>query len=299
MLGDALRVYVGLTGVLILLTAATTSISGFGRLAYSLGEHDQLPRTFGRLHRRTLVAPQALVAAGAVSAITLVVVRRAARRPGGHARVALQLRRPRRVRRRPARRDPAPVHAARAPPPVPRARAASGSAAPSSPSSSVVGFVLTAAVMVVALWTHPGARYAGPIWLAAGVLLYVVVRRRHGERLTAARGLDGRAEAPGDALPAHPRADEDRRDRRGDGRDGRADRGRERRGRRGPVREPRAALAPARGGRRRRRRACRRVARRGTPARGGLRRPDRRGGRPRALDRAGDRRRRPSSGRPT
>ena len=40
-LGDALRVYVGLTAVLILLTAATTSISGFGRLAYSLGEHDQ------------------------------------------------------------------------------------------------------------------------------------------------------------------------------------------------------------------------------------------------------------------
>ena len=73
-LGDALRVYVGLTGVLILLTAATTSISGFGRLAYSLGEHDQLPRSFGRLHRRTLVAPQALVAAGAVSAITLVAV---------------------------------------------------------------------------------------------------------------------------------------------------------------------------------------------------------------------------------
>jgi nucleotide-binding universal stress UspA family protein len=38
--------------------------------------------------------------------------------------------------------------------------------------------------MVVALWTHPGARYAGPLWLAGGVLLYVAVRRRHGERLT-------------------------------------------------------------------------------------------------------------------
>ena len=44
-----LRVYVGLTGALILLTAAATSISGFGRLAYSLGEHGQLPRAFGRL----------------------------------------------------------------------------------------------------------------------------------------------------------------------------------------------------------------------------------------------------------
>jgi amino acid transporter len=32
-------VYVGLTGALVLLAAATTSISGFTRLAHSLGEH--------------------------------------------------------------------------------------------------------------------------------------------------------------------------------------------------------------------------------------------------------------------
>ncbi|HSL65828.1 MAG TPA: APC family permease, partial [Gaiellaceae bacterium] len=71
-LGEALRVYVGLTGVLILLAAATTSLSGCARLAYSLGEHGQLPRAFGRLHRRTLVAPQAIVAAGATAAAILV-----------------------------------------------------------------------------------------------------------------------------------------------------------------------------------------------------------------------------------
>ena len=53
-----LRVYVGLSGAFILLLAAATSISGFGRLAYSLGEHGQLPRAFGRLHRRTLVSPR-------------------------------------------------------------------------------------------------------------------------------------------------------------------------------------------------------------------------------------------------
>ena len=44
-----LRFYVGITGALILLAAVTTSISGFSRLAYSLGEHGQLPRAFGRL----------------------------------------------------------------------------------------------------------------------------------------------------------------------------------------------------------------------------------------------------------
>ena len=67
LLGDALLVYVGLTGALVLLAAATTSISGFTRLAFSLGEHGQLPRGFGRLNRRTLVSPQAIVAAAAIS----------------------------------------------------------------------------------------------------------------------------------------------------------------------------------------------------------------------------------------
>src|SRR5205085_2622400 len=60
---STLRVYVGITGALVLLAAATTSISGFGRLAYSLGEHGQLPAPFGRLNRRTLVAPVSIVAA--------------------------------------------------------------------------------------------------------------------------------------------------------------------------------------------------------------------------------------------
>ena len=71
-LGDVLRVYVGLTGALVLFAAATTSISGFTRLAHSLGEHGQLPRSFGRLNRRTLVSPQAILAAAGIS-IALVI----------------------------------------------------------------------------------------------------------------------------------------------------------------------------------------------------------------------------------
>ena len=50
-----------MSGALILLAAVTTSISGFSRLAYSLGEHGQLPRSFGRLSRRALVSPLAIV----------------------------------------------------------------------------------------------------------------------------------------------------------------------------------------------------------------------------------------------
>src|SRR6185312_6012752 len=41
-----LRVYVGITASLILIAATTTSISGFGRLAYSIREHGQLPAIF-------------------------------------------------------------------------------------------------------------------------------------------------------------------------------------------------------------------------------------------------------------
>ena len=62
-----LEFYVGITGALILLVAVTTSISGFARLAYSLGEHGQLPRSFGRLSRRAHVSPQAIVAAAVIS----------------------------------------------------------------------------------------------------------------------------------------------------------------------------------------------------------------------------------------
>ena len=68
LLADALRVFVGVSGALILLAAATTSVSGFGRLAYSLGEHGMLPRTFGRLGRRTLISPAALASVVVIAA---------------------------------------------------------------------------------------------------------------------------------------------------------------------------------------------------------------------------------------
>src|SRR6202008_2500805 len=66
-----LRVYVGLTGALILLTAAVTSNSGFGRLRSSLADHGQLPRPFGRLSRRSLHSPETVVAAASISIVLL------------------------------------------------------------------------------------------------------------------------------------------------------------------------------------------------------------------------------------
>jgi APA family basic amino acid/polyamine antiporter len=176
-IGDPLQVFVGLSGALILLTAATTSISGFGRLAYSLGEHGQLPRKFGMLRARTLVAPQSIVAAALISIALLVGTA-----PLAHpvlflaslfsfgvllaftaAQLAvIKLRFSEPTRRRPYR-VPFNVRGV----PVP----------------SVVGAILTFAVWIIAIATHQGARYAGPVWLALGLVLYVVVRKSRGEGL--------------------------------------------------------------------------------------------------------------------
>jgi basic amino acid/polyamine antiporter, APA family len=51
------------------------------------------------------------------------------------------------------------------------------------PLPSLVGAALTFVVWIDAIATHKGARYAGPAWLAIGLVLYVVVRRSRGEGL--------------------------------------------------------------------------------------------------------------------
>jgi APA family basic amino acid/polyamine antiporter len=165
-LGDVLRVYVGLTGAHILLAAATTSISGFTRLAHSLGEHGQLPRSFGRLNRRTLVSPYAIVAAAVISAGLAIattvlgdgVVFLASLYSFGillaFAAAQLAVLRLRVTEPELARPFRAPL------------------AAP------IVGVPLALGVWVLALVTHPAARYAGPAWLALGIVVYLLVRRR-------------------------------------------------------------------------------------------------------------------------
>ena len=181
-LGIPLRVYVGVTGALILAAAATAAMSGFGRLALSLGEHGQLPRVFGRTSRRTVVAPQAIVAA-VVIAVALILVTTPLDRPVPFlaslfsfgvllaftaAQLAvLKLRIEEPNRRRPFR-VPLGIRVANAELPVP----------------TLVGVVLTFAIWIVAMATHPGARYAGPGWLVAGLVVFGVVRHGRGERLT-------------------------------------------------------------------------------------------------------------------
>ncbi len=192
-LATALRVYVGLTGALILLVAVTTSISGFTRLAHSLGEHGQLPRAFGRLNRRTLVSPEAIVAAAVISIALLLgtsfltdeVTFLASLFSFGvlAAFTAAQL---------------AVIRLRYTEPDLKRPYRAPGGIrlrGVEVPLPAVIGAAGTFAIFVIAMVTHAGARYGGPIWLAAGLVVYGLVRWKRDA------GLLERIEAPPEHLP--------------------------------------------------------------------------------------------------
>jgi APA family basic amino acid/polyamine antiporter len=192
---DALRVLVGLTGAIILVAVVTTSFSGAGRLAYSLGRRDMLPRVFGRLRRTTLISPAAIVATAVISAGILLIAKAAddpVRFLAGlysfgvliaftAAQVAVvrlrftepELERPFRV--------PGNV----------RIRGTE------VPVAALVGAPLTFAIWIAAIATHGAARVAGPIWLALGAVVFIASRIMAQERVL------GRVTPPvGDLVPA-------------------------------------------------------------------------------------------------
>jgi basic amino acid/polyamine antiporter, APA family len=178
---DVLRVTIGLSGAVVLLAAATTSISGVGRVVYSLGRHQMLPHVFGTFGRRSTLPPAAILGAAAVSC-TLVVL---AASIGNEVRflaslysfgvlitfaiaqaAVIRLRFTEPELERPFR---APVNI--------RVR---GRPVPVAP---LVGIPLVVALWVGSVATHQAARIGGPAWLALGAVLYVSARVRRGSGL--------------------------------------------------------------------------------------------------------------------
>jgi basic amino acid/polyamine antiporter, APA family len=178
---DVLRVVVGLTGGIVLVAAATTSISGAGRLAYSLARYEMLPRAFARLNRRTLISPVAiLVSAGLACGMLLLA--QAADRPSVFlasvysfgvlfaftaAQVAV-------VRLRAT--EPGLERPFRAPLDV-------SIRGVSVPLPALVGAPATFVVWIVALATHHGALAAGSTWLVLGLVIYAFTRSSGHESL--------------------------------------------------------------------------------------------------------------------
>ena len=182
LLADVVRVVVSVSGVVVLLATITTSISGVGRLAHSLGQHTMLPRTFARLSPRTLISPAAILWCAGIAAVLLV----AANVAGGQevrflaslysfgvllAFVAAQL---------------AVIRLRRTEPDLARPYRAPGNVrlrGVELPLPALVGVPLTLALWAAAIATHDAARIAGPLWLLAGGILFVAVRRAEGQGL--------------------------------------------------------------------------------------------------------------------
>jgi basic amino acid/polyamine antiporter, APA family len=173
--GEALRVFVAAGGVIVLLAAVSTSMSGAGRLTYSLARHGMLPHAFERLNRRTLLSPTSIVSTAAVASALLLasevfsrpVVALASLYSFGIllAFTAAQL---------------AVVRLRRKEPALPRPFRA-----PGMPAVAYVGATLTGGIWVLSLLTHEAARIGGPMWLVVGAAIYAYVRKSRGERLTA------------------------------------------------------------------------------------------------------------------
>ena len=176
LLVDVLEVAVGLSGALILLAAATTSVSGITRLSQSLAEHGSLPREFTRLERRAVVSREAiLIAAGLAIALLLLNELVVDGDPAFLASlysfgvlIAFTAAQLAVIRLR--MRAPELARPFRAWPNVPiRGH--------SIPVAALVGAPLTFAIWMLSMITHEGARYVGPLWLIAGLVVFVAVRK--------------------------------------------------------------------------------------------------------------------------
>jgi APA family basic amino acid/polyamine antiporter len=142
-----------------------------------MAEHGMLPREFGRLERRSLVSREALLAVGFVAIAIVVATGVLAGDDAAFlaslysfgvlfAFTAAQLAVIRLRQIEPELERPF------------RAKPELRIKGVLLPLPALIGAPLTFAVWILALVTHPGARYAGPAWLVLGLVVYFFVRRR-------------------------------------------------------------------------------------------------------------------------
>jgi basic amino acid/polyamine antiporter, APA family len=171
------EVYVGILAATILFIATNAGMLGVSRLTYSMGQHRQLPERLRVLHPRFRTPYVAIGVFGLIACIAIL--------PGqadflgviyafgamlsftmAHASVvALRWRRP--DIKRPWR-SPVALHIRGHQVPV----------------LAVFGGIATGISLIVATVLDVRVLISGPLWMAIGVLLYVVYRRRQGLSLT-------------------------------------------------------------------------------------------------------------------
>src|SRR5437588_5841891 len=167
------EVYVGLLAATILFIATNAGIIGASRLVYSMGLHRQVPDRLSRLHPRFSTPWVGILLFGAIACLTII--------PGraeflgnmyafgamlsftmAHVSVIrLRLKEPDRPR---PYRGPGTLRVA----------------GRELPLFAVLGGLGTGLAFVTVTLLHLAVAIVGVLWLAFGVVLYVVYRRRHG-----------------------------------------------------------------------------------------------------------------------
>jgi APA family basic amino acid/polyamine antiporter len=170
---DALRIYVGLLAATILFIATNAGVIGASRITYSMASYRQLPEAFRRLHPKYKTPWLALVVFAGLTSILVLL-------PGqvdflgtmysfgamlsftiAHAAV-IQLR----------RRDVAGEET------LFKAKPNLRIGGVEWPVFAFVGGTATFLAWLVVIVQEPATRYAGLAWLAIGLLLYVIYRRK-------------------------------------------------------------------------------------------------------------------------
>jgi APA family basic amino acid/polyamine antiporter len=172
-----LGVWVGVLAATILIIATNAGLIGVSRLAYSLGQHRQVPPILGRVHPKRLTPYVAIIVFGVVACLIII--------PGSTffladlyafgamisftaahiSVVALRLKEP--ELRRPFR--------------TPLSIPFRGK---SLPLLSIIGGVGTFTVWCVVVATHAEGRLIGFSWMAIGFVVYIVYRKAKGYSLT-------------------------------------------------------------------------------------------------------------------
>jgi len=167
---------VGAFAAIILFVGINTGMLGLSRLVYSLATNRQIPLAVGRLHERFGTPSVAIAGAGAI-ALVLVGTTDLEFLAGLFAfgaMLAFAIAHISVIRMR--FREPEARRAYRVPLSV-------GVGGAQVPLPAVVGAVTAIAGWIGVIALSEGARIAGIAWMAAGVALYVVYRRRQGRTL--------------------------------------------------------------------------------------------------------------------
>ena len=193
-----LRYYVGVLAATILFIATNAGLIGISRLSWSLAEHRQLPGAFSTLHRRYRTPAFTIIFYSVIAGVLLI--------PGqidllgnlysfgamlsfttAHVSVvALRV------------REPDVERPYRAPWNV-RIRGSD------IPLSSCLGALGTFAAWISVVILHNEARTVGIPWMIAGLIVFVVYRRRSGLDLTSQAKID-RGQRPPDFTPLEYRS---------------------------------------------------------------------------------------------